>query len=194
MAQSIKENATRANARTAGAAAIIVAVVMVVQAILQAIIGVFSNLGYGAAGGNVDYLQNTFAPVVGVAQSLGSSILPITIGVFLAFWLVVPLTADLRVTRVVLRSLVASAIASAVSLLITILFAIGGAFASAGPFFGNSFPGADGSYVFYSLVGGVQSVFSTFVGVTPLVVLAGFLAWLWVSKGRPTASETSKNE
>ena len=191
MPQSIKENATRANARTAGAAAIIVAAVMIVQAILQAIISVFSNLGYGAANPDGGYfqLQNTFAPVAGIAQSLGTSILPIAIGVFLAFWLVVPLTADMRVTQVVLRSLLASAIASAVSLVITILFSLGGAFASAGPFFGNRFPSADGSFVLYSFLGGVQSVFSTFVGVTPLVVLAGFLAWLWISKGRPAASE-----
>ena len=188
MAQSLKENATRANARTAGAATVVVAAVMIVQAILQAIIGVFSNLGYGAAGGNVDYLQNTLAPVVGAAQSFGTSILPIAIGVFLAFWLVVPLTADMRVTRVAVRSLIASAIASAVSLVITVISSIGGAYATSGPFFGNSFPGTDGTYFVYSFVGGLQSVFSTFIGVTPLIVLAGFLAWLWVSRGRPAAS------
>ena len=191
MAQSIKENATRANARTAGAAAIVVATVMIVQSILQAIIGVFGNLSYGAVDGNSGYfqLQNVFAPVAGIAQSLGTSILPIAIGVFLAFWLVVPLTADLRVIQVVLRSLIASAIASAISLVITIVFSIGGALASSGPFFGNRFPSTDGSYVLNSFLGGVQSVFSTFVGVTPLIVLAGFLAWLWISKGRPAASE-----
>ena len=189
MAQSIKENATRANARTAGAAALVVAVVMIAQAILQAIIGVFSSLGYGAGGNGAAYLQTAFSPVVGAVQSLGTSILPIAIGVFLAFWLVVPLTADMRVTRVVLRSLIASGIASAVSLVITVIASLGGAFASAGPFFGNAFPGADGSYLYYSFIGGVQSVFSTFVGVTPLVILAGFLAWFWVSKGRPKASE-----
>ena len=191
MAQSIKANATRANARTAGAAAIIVAVVMLAQAVLQAIISVIGNLAYGAGDTSGGYfqLQNTFAPIGGVVQSLGTSILPIAIGVFLAFWLIVPLTADLRVTRVVLRSLLASAIASAVSLVITLVFSVFSAVASAGPFFSNSFPIADGSSVFYSFVGGVQSVFYTFVGVTPLVVLAGFLAWLWVSKGQPKASE-----
>lgn len=190
MAQSIKikENATRANARTAGAAAIVVAVVMIVQSILQAIISVFSNLAYSTADGNFFGVQNTFSPFVGSVFSFGTSVLPIAIGVFLAFWAVVPLTADLRVLQVVVRSLVASLIASAISLVITVVFSIVSAVASAGPVFGNSFPGADGSSVFYSLLGGLQSVFSTFVGVTPLVVLAGFLAWLWVSKGRPTAS------
>ena len=190
MPQSIKENATKSNARTAGVAAAAVAVVMLVQAILQGIIGVFSNLAYGSANPEGGYfqLQNTFAPIVGVAQSFGSSILPIAIGVFLAFWLVVPLTSELRVLAVVVRSLIASAIASAVSLVITIIFAAGGAIASAGPFFGNSFPNTDGSFIFYSLVGGIQSVFSTFVGVTPLIVLAGFLVWFWVSKPRPAAS------
>jgi len=190
MAQSIKfkENATRANARTAGAAAVVVAGVMIVQSILQAIIAVFGNLAYSAADGNVNGLQNMFFPFGGSVFSFGTSVLPIAIGVFLAFWAVVPLTADLRVLQVVVRSLIASLIASAISLVITVIVSLFSAVASAGPVFGNSFPGADGSSVFYSFVGGLQSVFSTFVGVTPLVVLAGFLAWLWVSKGRPAAS------
>jgi len=191
MAQSMKENATRANARTAGVAALIVGVVMIVQSILQAAIGVVSTLGYGlgAGGSSVGDLRTTFAPVVAGMQSFGTSVLPIAIGVFLAFWLVAPLAADMRVTRVVLRSLVASGVASAVSLAITVVASLGGAFASSGPFFGAAFPAADGSIFYFSFIGGVQSVFSTFVGVTPLVILAGFLAWFWSSKGRPKASE-----
>lgn len=188
MAQSFKENATRANARTAGAAALVVAVVMIVQAVLQAIISAFSNLAYSSADGYYAS-QLGVLPFLGSFTALGTSVLPIAIGVFLAFWLVVPLTADLRVTRVVLRSLLASVIASAVSLVITVLFSVFGAVLSSGPLFGNSFPSTGVSSVFYSFVGGVQSVFSTFVGVTPLVVLAGFLAWLWISQGRPKASE-----
>jgi hypothetical protein len=191
MAQSIKENATRANARIAGAAAIVVAAVMIVQSVLQAVLGVFGSLAYSAADGNDGYfrLQDAFAPVSGAFQSLGTSVLPIVIGVFLAFWLVVPLTPDLRVMRVVVRSLVASAIASAVSLVITLVFSVTNAVWTAGPFFSNSFPRADGPTLGYSIFGGLQSVLYTFVNVTPLVVLAGLLAWLWVSKGRPKASE-----
>jgi hypothetical protein len=190
MAQSLKENATKANARSAGAAAVIVAGVMILQAILQAIIGIFSALAFGAADGGDGYfqVQNVFAPVAQAFQSLGTSVLPIAIGVFLAFWLVVPLSSELRVVQVVLRSLLASVIASAVSLVITIVLSFGGAFASSGPFFGNAFPNPDGSFLLYSVLGGIQSVFYTFVSVTPLVILAGFLAWLWISKGRPAAS------
>jgi hypothetical protein len=191
MAQSIKENATRAHARTAGAAAVVVAAVMIIQAVLQAVLGLFGSLAYAAAEGNDGYfrVQDAFAPISNAFVSLGTSVLPITIGVFLAFWLVVPLTADLRVPRVVVRSLVASAIASAVSLVITLVFSVANALMSAGPLFSNSFPRADGSSLFYSVFGGLQSVLYTFVAVTPLVVLAGFLAWLWVSRGRPAASE-----
>jgi hypothetical protein len=190
MAQSLTDNATKANARPAGAAAIVVAGVMILQAILQAVIGIFSALAFGAADGGDGYfeVQNAFAPVAGAFQSLGTSVLPIAIGVFLAFWLVVPLNPELRVMQVVLRSLLASAIASAVSLVITIVFSFGGALVSSGPLFGNRFPNPDGSFLLYSVLGGIQSVFYTLVAVTPLVILAGLLAWLWVSKGRPAAS------
>ena len=190
MAQSFSTNATRSNARTAGVAAALVAVVMIAQALLKSILGVLGNLAY-SSGYEGFPLGNLFSPFYGGLMSFGTSVLPIVVGVFLAFWLLVPLTADLRVPRVALRALIASAIASAVSLVISVFFSLLGAVANDGPMFGNSFPNVEGfGYsIGQSIFGAVQSVLYTFVNVTPLVILAGFLAWFWVSKGRPAASE-----
>jgi len=180
--QPIQQNATRSNAIAAGAATAIVAGVMIVQAVAGSIISFFGNLGYAAGSGSVFSSLNGYNPLVGMFQQFTLSVLPIAIGVFLAFWLVVPLAPSLRIGRVILRSVVAAAIASALSLVFAIFLAIGGAVTSAGPLFGNSFPAPDGMPLFYSIVGNVQSVFSTFLSSTPLVVLAGVLVWLWLAK------------
>jgi hypothetical protein len=173
MAQSLQERATRANARTAGAAAGIVIAVVAVQAILRAIIAVFGAIAYSTTGEG--YLQNVFTPVGGLGIEFGTTVLPVAIGVFLAFWLLVPLTADLRVSGVALRSLAAAGIGAALSLVFTAVYS------------GSSLLFGAQSLV-SALFGTVQSALYTFVGVTPVVLLAGFLAWLWVSKARPTAS------
>lgn len=188
MAQSMRENVSRAHARTAGIAAGVVAAGMIVQSVLQAVISVFGNLTYSVANGEgIFRSQFPFEPIAALFVSFGTSVLPIAAGVFLAFWAVVPLTAQLRIGRVVLRSLVASAIASVVSLVISAVYSVGSSVAT-GPFFANSFPRPDGVSLFYSLFGAVQSVLYTFVSVTPLVMLAGVLVWLWAAKSRPAAS------
>jgi hypothetical protein len=174
MAQSIKENATRANAVPAGVAAGIVFAVMVVQAILRTVVGVFSAITLSGGRGSF-YPGDVFAPVGQLVTEFGTNILPVTIGVFAAFWLIAPLTADLRVARVALRSLVAAGVASLLVLVFTSVYSGWGVIFGGGDFF-------------YGLFGMVQSVLYTFIGVTPLVMLAGFLAWFWVSKGRPRAS------
>ena len=174
MAQPIKENATRANAVPAGVAAGIVFAVMVVQAILRSIVGVFSTLTLSGGRGSF-YPGDVFAPVGGFFTEFATNILPVTIGVFAAFWLLVPLTSDLRVARVALRSLVAAGVAALLVLVFTSVYSGWGVIFGGGDFF-------------YGVFGTVQSVLYTFIGVTPLVMLAGFLAWFWVSKGGPKAS------
>ena len=190
MAQSKTENARRANARTAGAAALLVAAVMIGQGIVQAIVGVFGNLAYASDPDGIGFQQplDTFGPVSDLAVAFGTSVLPIAIGVFLAFWLLVPLSANLRIAGVLQRALAASAVASAVSLVFSAVFSVGSVLASAGPLFGNAFPRPDGSLLFDSLFSAVQSVLYTFVAVTPVVLLAGVVVWLWAAKDRPVAS------
>lgn len=176
MAQSLQQRATRANAVPAGVAAGIVGAVMLVQALLRSILSVFSTLAFsgGFGAGDLD-AGSVFAPVGGFFVEVGTNVLPVALGVFFAFWLLVPLTADLRVPRVALRSLVAAAVGSAVALVFTAVYSGWGVLFGGGDFFYNS-------------ASTVQSALYTFVSIVPLVMLAGFLAWFWVSKGRPRAS------
>jgi hypothetical protein len=191
MPQWIQQNATRANARTAGVAAAIVAVVMLAQSLLQTAFWISSNLAYLAddAPGTLYALSPGGAsPVGSLVGTFGTSIVPIAVGVFLAFWIVVPIGAEHRVVGVVLRSLAASGVASGVSLVFTLVAAVGGALLPTGPYFGDSFAQSGGYPGFSAIVAGVQSVLATFVNVTPLVVLAGVLAWFWLARPRTAAS------
>ncbi|WP_411698433.1 hypothetical protein [Conyzicola sp.] len=177
MAQSLQARATRANAVPAGVAAGIVGIVMLVQAILRTFVAVFSNVAYSSAGGiNTGYDPgNVLAPFGQLFVELGTTVIPAAIGVFLAFWLLVPLVPELRVPRVVVRSLVAAAIAAALVLVFTAVYS------------GSSIFSGQQSFA-YAVFGTAQAGLYTFINVTPLVILAGFLAWFWVSKGRPAAS------
>ncbi|GAB2448680.1 hypothetical protein HD599_001845 [Conyzicola lurida] len=170
---ALTDNTTRANARTAGAAAAIVAAVLVAQSVLRAIVGAISNLAAGGIAGNVQYSLNPLGEGV---ISFATSVVPSALGVFLAFWVLVPLTADLRIGRVVLRSLVAAAAAAVLTCLFTGVYAFGDAILRGGDFF-------------YAVFGTVQTTFYAFISVTPLVLLVGVLVWLWLSKPAPAAAE-----
>jgi hypothetical protein len=181
MAQSVNEKATASNARTAGIAAGLVVAVLVVQVFVRTIISMFGNAVYSgfAPGGD------PFAPLGSLVVTFGTSVLPVAIGVFLAFWFIVPLTADLRIAPVLLRSLIAAAVAAVATLVFTSVFAAGGAFTSAGAPFAGSFP--SGMDVAYAVFGTVQTVLDTLLSVIPIVMLAGVLVWLWVAKPRTGA-------
>jgi hypothetical protein len=118
----------------------------------------------------------------------GTSVLPVALGVFLAFWLLVPLSAELRVLQVVVRSLIASAVAAALSLVFASIFAAGGGYGSSRGLFAGSFPFPNAVDLAYAVFGTVQTVFSSFLYQTPLILLVGVLVWLWAAKPRPDAS------
>jgi hypothetical protein len=198
MARSMSHNATRATARVAGVAALLVAGVMLVQAIMQSMIDSFGLLAFAASPVAVGYPlgAGVVESLASTAAALALSIVPVALGVFLAFWLLVPVTAELRVVRVVLRSVAAAGIATAVVLAVGAVSAIGGVLASAGPLFGNAFPRPDGTILVHSFASLVQSALFTFVAVTPVVVLAGVVVWLWIAKtapGRPAPGEVTRN-
>lgn len=197
MARSMSHNATRASARAAGVAALLVAGVTLVQAMMQSVIDVFGLLAYSASPVAVGYPPGDVAgSLVSTAATLGLSIVPVALGVFLAFWLVVPLTAGLPVARVLLRSLAAAGIASVVALVLGILGAVARVVSASGPVFGNAFPRPDGSVLGRSLFEVVQSVLFTFIAVTPVVALAGMVVWLWIARtarGSTAPGEVTRN-
>jgi hypothetical protein len=180
MEQTIRDRATRSNARTAGAAAALVAVVLVVQAVLGSILSTIGNVVYSG----FEPGTGVFGPLGSLVITFATSVLPAAIGVFIAFWFIVPLTPELRVLQVVVRSLVAAAAAAVVSLLFTSIFAAGGGFTAPSGVFGQAFPFPSGLDVAYAVYGTVQTVLYSFISQTPLVVLAGVLVWLWVARTR----------
>lgn len=190
MARSIRRNATGANARTAAVAALLVAGVTIVQASLQTVGDVLGLLAYSGSPVAVGYPPGSDAvgSFASTTAAFGLTVAPVALGVFLAFWLLVPLTAELRIGRVVLRSLAAAGTASAIALAITAVVTVVGAAMAAGPLFGNAFPSADGSILFQSLSMALQSALYSFVALAPVVTLAGVVVWLWVSKVSPAPS------
>jgi hypothetical protein len=198
MARSMTNTATRATARSAGVAALLVGAVMLVQTIIHSAIDAFGLLAYAASPLTAGYRlrADDVASLASTATGAGFSIVPLALGVFLAFWLVVPITAELSVTRVVLHSIAAAGIAAAVALAVGVISAVGRILASAGPLFGNAFPRPDGSILGRSLFEVVQSVLFTCVAVTPVVVLAGLVVWLWMARiasGTLATGEVTRN-
>ena len=183
MARSTSHNATPSPARTAGVAALLVAGVMLVQAVVYSVLDAFGQLAYSvspvAAGSPPGDVARS---LVSTFSAAGFSIVPVALGVFVAFWLLAPITPELRVTRVVLHSLAAAGIAAAVALAIAVVSAVGRIVAAAGPLFGNAFPRPDGSVLGPSLIEVVQSTLFTCVAVTPVVVLVGLFVWLWIAR------------
>jgi hypothetical protein len=177
MSLPLRENATSSTARTAGIAAALVFAVQFVQSILGAVIGVSGNIVYEGFG-----QSSLFTPLRYLLTDLGRTGVPFALGVFLALWCVVPLGAKLTVPQVLLRSLVASAVAALVTLVVTTVLALGGLFTSAGPLFGSAFPFGRVSDIGYAVFGTLQSVVYSFISLTPLVILAGLLTWLWMSR------------
>ena len=109
---------------------------------------------------------------------------PIAIGVFLCFWQIAPIAANLRLAHVVTRSLLAAAAGA------LLLFVLGLAFTLFLWFFGmlGVFDGG-GLYdlmpVPASPIGLLFRTLSVLVGVVPLVVLGGVLLWGWLQRHPP---------
>jgi hypothetical protein len=187
MALSIRENATRASAATAGAAAAVVLGVLVVQLVLATIVSAFGDaLYYGAGRYGAGAGAAFFGPIGQLMLTLATTILPQVIGVFFVFWLLAPLGAGLSVVAVVLRSLLAAGAGALLCGVFSGTGALGGMFTSAGTLFGNSFP--SGIDVGYAVFGTLQTALGTFISATPLILLAGVLTRLWVSRPVPVVS------
>jgi hypothetical protein len=177
MTHSLSERMTRERARPAARASGGVAVVLILQLLISTVLSVISYIGYGAVGSPSGLwdTQTLFSPFLGFWYSLAGQIVPFAIGVFLAFWLVVPLAASQGVVRVVVRSVAASAIGALVSFLALAVYGVGTALASVGPWFGGSMPRFDGYPVVLAASNALQNAALQFVQNTPLVVLAGIL-------------------
>jgi hypothetical protein len=193
MTQTLGERMTRERARPALRASGGVAIVLVAQLLITTLLSVLSYLGYGATGSPTGLwdAQTLFSPFVGFGYSLLGQIVPFAIGVFLALWLVVPLSATRGVVNVAIRSVAASAVGALLSFLALAVYGVGSALASVGPWFGDSLPRFDGYSVFFAVTRALEGAAAQFVQNTPLVVLAGILVIYLATLGRGEARTSS---
>ena len=166
------------SAAVASAIAFGTAAVLVVQELVQFMTSLVVNFVYSA--GLYDLTPNLGAAAL-------QTLVPVAVlvaGVFLSFWRVAPVTADMPVLRVVWRSVLAAAIGVALTLFGAVLWLLVFSIPFEGSYFGNSFPmpGIDGSAVAQVLFHATANAVTTFVTVSPLVVLAGVLAWIWLAR------------
>ena len=97
------------------------------------------------------------------------------VGVFFSLWLIAPIAAGLRLSRVLLNAFIASAVGSALAAILAFIVAF---FASAR---GTALMAP---FNFGALASTVATVVGTLgnylIFTTPLVLLAGVLLWLWL--------------
>ncbi len=111
--------------------------------------------------------------------------MPISIGVFLCFWQIAPIAANLRLAHVVTRALLAATAGTVllfvfglVYLFVLWLLATAGAFDGGGLF--------EVTPVGPSVLGVLFRSLGVLIGVIPVVVLGAVLLWGWLQRHPPT--------
>ena len=147
--------------------------VSLLQDIATAIISLIGAVGYSlhAGGGRSTVISASWF------ESLTTT-LPFAAGVFVSLWQFAPIGGVLRLGHVVARSVLAAASGAAVVLAIGVVVNVARGVAS---FVEReyAFVGDDASNLLLSVGFAVQTAALTFVAGVPLVVLSGFLLWLW---------------
>ncbi|HEY0258662.1 MAG TPA: hypothetical protein VGC18_02315 [Lacisediminihabitans sp.] len=138
------------------------------------------------------YIHEPFDWLGAYLGQLWQVALPFSVGVLLGLWLIRPIVPRLRLMDVVLRSVLASGVGAALVLVVGVVLGLLGSIEFQGALFANSFPAAtfSGSQAFSSVLQAVNTGIQSFIGSTPLVVLAGVLLWIPAtrrSSGAPTA-------
>jgi len=192
MTQSLNERMTRDRARPALRVGGGVAIVLVAQLVVSTVVSVVSYLGYGAVGSPTGAwdLQTLVSPFLGFGYSLFGQILPFSIGVLIAVWLLVPLATHDGLVRVALRSVAASAVGAGLAFVVMAVYGGGSVLQSAGPWFGGSLPRFDGDSVLLAITSALQNGIMQFVVNTPVVVMVGILVTFLATLGRREASSS----
>lgn len=163
---------TRPGVGSALLAALGVILVLILRGVLSAL--AFSLGGY--SGGVSQYLSTALP---GVILDGAWRLLPLTIGVFLAFWQIAPIAPQLRMAHVVTRALLAAVIGAVLSGIVQFVGNVG-LDVSLAPTLYPSFSGALGS-LYYSF----STSFSLLLDALITVPLAALLLWGWLQSHPP---------
>lgn len=114
-------------------------------------------------------------------------VLPITLGIFLSLWAVAPISEVLGLGHVITRSVLAVGIGATLHFVFKTIADVIGALSTDRPLFSNSFPEVsyNGPGIVFVITQVLQSALTSFVGLLPLVVLAGILLWHWRKANPP---------
>jgi len=168
VALTVKQLLRRHGAFVSAVTALLVAVAILLQGIVQAYIGAVSA-------GQVDGRTFLAALGYGLLQAI-----PFAVGYFLSLWIVAPIAEELRIGHVIARAILATGIGVTVFFVVLAVLAITGAFGINGALFANSL---GGFFDLNTAAGGLgralTSALFAFVSLLPLGVLAGVLLWEW---------------
>ena len=178
-AKTVDDRLRKAGIVAAGAAGWLF-LVFVVQMIVSAVAFATSPGLYGL--NFVEYL------LLDIPYRLGAVIVPVAIGLFIAWGFVVRITADLDLRGVAVRSVLSALLASAVYFIIAMAIDVVVATSFDRSLFADSFPNLlyDGADVVTVLVSSVQRSVALALDILPLGVLGGIVLWHWLRRDAPT--------
>jgi len=153
-------------------------VLMSVQSFLGSLVNYLGSLGYigidRARPENSDLTVYDVGTIYQFAPSVDELLhflIPFALGVFVALWLLAPISDELTLRFVITRAGLAALTASILVIVVNLILGVVWSF-SAGGF--------DSTFFLQSAVEALSTGLSTFIFQTPLVMFAGVLLWLWL--------------
>jgi hypothetical protein len=148
---------------------------LALQEFLASLVNFLGSLGY--IGIDKARPENSEGYDVGTVYQFAPSLdgllhylIPFTLGVFVALWLLAPISDELTLrfvlTRAGLAALAGSLFVILVNLVVGLVTSLAGGF--------------DSTLLLQSAVGALSTGLVTFIFQTPVVMLAGVLLWLWL--------------
>jgi hypothetical protein len=148
-----------------------------VQKFLASLVNYLGSLGYFRVDqGRADSLSlsEIYGTVYQFAPSLDDLLyylIPFALGVFVALWLLAPISDELTTRFVITRAGLASLTASIFVILVNLVLGLVQSLSAAG---------FDATFFLQSVVTTLMTGLSTLIFQTPLVMFAGLLLWLWL--------------
>ena len=170
LTQLVRRHGAFVSAVTASA----VALVIVLQHALSALVSSWQAIPYLSEGAS--FISPGF-----VLGSAALTAIPFGVGFFVSLWLIAPIAEELGLPHVATRAILATGVGATVVFVVHGVLAILGAFSFGGALFGNSFPFPtfDGGGALFGLGTALTTAILTFISTLPLGVLAGVLLWHW---------------
>ncbi|MEO8093478.1 MAG: hypothetical protein ABI632_00965 [Pseudolysinimonas sp.] len=151
---------------------------IIVVSIVRQLLGAVPNfIGGSAAFSN---------PIASLLTPVSLPLLAVALALLFSFWLLAPITANLRIGQLGWRILIAAGIVAVLLFPAELgLFAVISAQneASAGGLYDLGFPGQDTS-VGFTIVNGLVGVVQSAVTQLPLIALAALASWAWQRRSR----------